>query len=165
MGRIRAEINEDFTFFVIKNYLQGADIEKSSKGGFDFIALTDHYLMAFEVKSAQKDKLSVGDVAEFIDKYSNFVVTTKFTFEGSNFIGTFSYPLKYLIFFFQPPGRKSMDDFFINFKSIVKEKLPKYAKNFHLSYVSFTNTNSRIRKQIEDTVQVVLDQVNNEMLS
>jgi len=143
MGRLRAEINEAYAYYIIRKYLgDNIRIEKSTKGGFDFLATTNNYTMAFEVKSPQVAKMDSRMMSEIIDKYLNYLVVNK-------------QKLYYVLFYFQPAGRKSMDDFFINFNKTLESNLPDYRTDLHLYYLTTANDKS-IRKQIEDALIQIL---------
>ena len=147
MGRLRSEINEAYTYFVAKKFLLNYKVEKSTKGGFDFMAIGDYFQIAFEVKSSQNGKLDMGLVSEIIDKYSNYTVINK-------------QPLQYVIFYFQPPGRKSMDDFYMNFNSTLAASFPDYQKYIHLFYLTTAYDQNSIREQIENGIGKVSNEIN-----
>jgi hypothetical protein len=142
---LRAEINEQFTFYVAKNYLQNIDLQKSTKGGFDFLATSTNYHMGIEVKNSVKGKLDNRTMNEIADKYSNYVTITKAN-------------LYLLLFFYQPSGRKSMDDFYLNFNKIIEEKLPEFKNRIQLFYITTAKDRS-VKQQIENGLNKVLNEI------
>jgi len=84
-------------------------------------------------------------MGELIDKYLNYLVVNK-------------QKLYYVLFYFQPAGRKSMDDFFINFNKTLESNLPDHRSDLHLYYLTTANDKS-IRKQIEDALIQVLKKI------
>lgn len=149
IGRLRAEINDSYAYYVISTHLQDRfKIEKTTRGGFDFMATTDQYAIAFEVKSPQSGRLDSRTMKEIIDKFSNYLVINK-------------QRLHYVLFYFQPAGRKSMDDFFLNFKKILADSPLENKKDLHLFYLT-TSEGKSIRGQIEEALAALLVTLNKE---
>ena len=123
IGRLKAELIEDYTYYVSKNYLTGYKVSKDNKGGFDFIATNNNALIAFEVKYLTKGKLDSRIISEIIDKFTNYTQSI-----SSN--------SHYVLFFYQPNGRKSFDNFYSKFNDILNNRFPEIKERFHLYYAS-----------------------------
>ncbi|HEX8195607.1 MAG TPA: ATP-binding protein [Pyrinomonadaceae bacterium] len=123
INRLKAELIEDYTFFVSKRFLQNYNVQKDEKSGFDFVANSDNHLIVFEVKYLQSGQPSSRNINEIFDKFSNYQQTTSLD----------SY---YVLFFYQPNGRKSFDNFNKKFQDLVKKKHPELANKFFLFYTS-----------------------------
>jgi hypothetical protein len=146
IGRVRAEINDAYAYYAISRYLMDRfKIEKTTKGGFDFIATTGQYAIAFEVKSPV-GRLDSRTMSEIIAKFSNYLVINK-------------QRLYYVLFYFQPAGRKSVDDFFLNFKKALADSPLENKEDLHLFYLT-TSGGKSIREQIEAALAIVLTEIN-----
>lgn len=113
ISMVRGEINDAFVLLVIKLHFHNWKVEKTTKGGFDILAESPKYHLAVEVKNPVRGGLDDRTINELIDKYSNYITIN-------------SHQLYFLVIYFQPPGRKSFDDFFVKFNERVKEQLPEY---------------------------------------
>lgn len=123
IGRLKAELIEEYTYYVSKKYLTEYEVQKENKGGFDFIANKESVSIVFEVKYLQYGLLDTRNINEIIDKFTNYLQTVS----ANSF---------YILFFYQPNGRKSYDSFYTKFFDIINEKLPKLSHRFMLYYIS-----------------------------
>jgi len=123
IGRLKAELIGDYTFFVTKKHLVNYSVHKENKGGFDFVANRESDSIVFEVKFLQYGKRDDRDVIEIINKFTNYVQL-------------FDLKSNYVLFFYQPNGRKSYDEFYADFFKIIEDKVPNLKKHFHLFYTS-----------------------------
>lgn len=123
IGRLKAELIEDYTFYVTKRHLKEYVVTKENKSGFDFIANSDTDSIVFEVKYLQFGRPDSRNINEIINKFTNH-------------LQVFSNKTHYVLFFYQPNGRKSYDDFYTRFHDVIANKLPELKNRFHLYYTS-----------------------------
>ncbi|MBX2906471.1 MAG: ATP-binding protein [Taibaiella sp.] len=159
MSRIRSEINEAFAYYVIKNRLSVASelyhtefdtIEKTTKGGFDVLASASTYNIAFEIKSA---------LGMQVDSFSFDEVVAKFT----NYRTISRKKLKFVLFFYMTPGRKTLDEFYYNFNDRLSYMRPELRDDITLFYLRNGNSQG-VRSQIEIAIDSVFKNLSDKEL-
>ncbi len=123
IGRLKAELIEDYTFFVTRRYLKDFTVIKENRSGFDFVASNQENAIVFEVKYLQYGRPDSRNINEILNKFTNH-------------LQAFASNAHYVLFFYQPNGRKSYDEFYSKFYDIVSYKLPELKSRFHLYYTS-----------------------------
>lgn len=147
LGRLKAELIEDYTYYITKRHLDKYNVQKENKGGFDFIAKKENESIVFEVKYLQYGKPDPRNINEIIDKFTNYLQM----FPVNSF---------YVLFFYQPNGRKSYDEFYSNFFDIIRNKLPDLSERFFLYY------NSEYRGDANSArLETYLDQIQNKIIA
>ncbi len=123
IGRLKAELIEDYTFFVTKKYLREYEVKKENRSGFDFVASNEKNEIVFEVKYLQVGRPDNRNINEIINKFTNHLqMSNKST--------------HYVLFLYQPSGRKSYDEFYMRFHDVIANSLPELKNRFHLFYTS-----------------------------
>jgi hypothetical protein len=123
IGRLKAELIEDYTFFVTRRYLKDFTVIKENRSGFDFVASNQENVIVFEVKYLQYGRPDSRNINEIINKFTNH-------------LQAFASNAHYVLFFYQPNGRKSYDEFYSKFHDIIAYKFPELKNRFHLYYTS-----------------------------
>ena len=88
LARLWAEVNEQFTFYVVSRHSEGLEVGRTTEAGFDILGDVYNQRLALEVKTFRDNKIDTRIIAESIDKYENFSVSN-------------SQPLYYGLFVFQ----------------------------------------------------------------
>ncbi|WP_454802076.1 hypothetical protein [Mucilaginibacter phyllosphaerae] len=141
ISRLRAELNEIFTFHIIRLQLEHANIKRTMRGGFDFLAELPGYQIAFEVRSPVNGRLEQRAFNELADKYSNYVTINH-------------HRLFYALFIFQPRGRKSLDSGNMQLEQNMRNSLPDIQSYITVQYITSANDRN-IREQIEEVLNKV----------
>lgn len=123
ISRLKAELIEDYTFFVTKKFLKSFEFTKDTSNGFDFIGSSNKTYILFDVKYAHFSQKAARNVNDIIDKFTNYTKSS-----GRN-----SY---YVLFYYQPNGRKSYDEFYSQFFDVLKNKFPEISDRFFVFYTS-----------------------------
>lgn len=124
ISRLKSELIEDYTFFVTKKYLKAFDIAKDASSGFDFVAKNkEKVYILFDVKYAHYGQKAARNVNDIIDKFMNYVKSS-----GRNSF--------YVLFYYQPNGRKSYDEFYSQFFDVLKNRFPEISERFFVFYTS-----------------------------
>jgi hypothetical protein len=124
ISRLKSELIEDYTFFVTKKFLKTFELTKDTSSSFDFVARnSDNIYILFDVKYAHYSQKAARNVNDIIDKYMNYLKSS----------GRKSY---YVLFYYQPNGRKSYDEFYSQFFDVLKNRFPEISDRFFLFYTS-----------------------------
>ena len=148
IGRIKAELIEDYTYYVTKRHLENYKVTKENKGGFDFIAKGDKCSIAFEVKYLQYGRPDNRNVIEIVNKFTNY-------------LQSFDANTNYVLFFYQPNGRKSYDEFYAKFFDMLNSKMPDLKERFHLFYTSEDRgdaNSGRIEEYLDQVLSKISEQ-------
>lgn len=123
IARLKAELIQEYTFYVSAKFLTEYTVSRENKFGFDFIAQKDQINIVFEVKYIQNEQVDSRIIYDILDKFSNYSQIS-------------SVECHYVLFFYHPDGRRAFDTFHTKFFDIVNNKIPQLQFRFHLYYTS-----------------------------
>lgn len=146
LSRLRAEINEDFAYYVSREVLQDYKFNDTNGGGFDFIGEAEDHLLAFDVKTSVTGKPDNFTMNEIMDKFSNLNLRSN------------KKPF-YILFYFLPNKRKSLDEFYLLFNERLKAPGFTYKNQMHMLYITEGDPRGA-RKIIEDYLKSIIPNVN-----
>ncbi len=123
VSRLKAELIQEYTFYVSAKFLSDYTVMRENKFGFDFIAQKNQVNVVFEVKYLQNQQVDSRTIYDILDKFTNY---SQISEERCH----------YVLFFYQPNGRKAFDSFKDKFYDLVNNKIPELISRFHLYYAS-----------------------------
>jgi hypothetical protein len=150
--RLKAELIEDFTFFVCKNYLNDRkfDVSKEVREGFDFFATLNNITILFDVKYFEYSKPNSRSINEIINKYNNL----------SNSITNDCY---YVLFFYLPNGRNDFEIFKNKFSDFVSNGETVLKNKYYLFFAS-SSDNEASSARLNSYLDIVLKEVNKQSI-
>lgn len=123
ISRLKAELIQEYTFYVSSKFLTEYAVSRENRFGFDFIAQKNQVNIVFEVKYLQNEQVDSRTIFDILDKFTNYSQISDVR-------------CHYVLFFYQSNGKKAFDSFSTKFFDIVKSKIPELHSRFHLYYAS-----------------------------
>jgi Cdc6-like AAA superfamily ATPase len=151
MARLKAELIQEYTFYVSTKFLAQYTVSRENKFGFDFIAQKEQINIVFEVKYIQNEQVDSRMIYDILDKFTNYSQIS-------------SMGCHYVLFFYHPDGRKAFDSFHDKFFDIVNNKIPELQSRFHLYYTSEYRGDANTGR-LETYLGQIIEKVENEFKS
>ena len=123
ISRLKAELIQEYTFYVSSKFLTEYTVSRENRFGFDFIAQKNQANIVFEVKYLQNEQVGSRTIYDILDKFTNYSQISEVR-------------CHYVLFFYQSNGKKAFDSFSDKFFDIVNNKIPDLQSRFHLYFAS-----------------------------
>lgn len=138
LARLWAEVNEQFTYYVVRRHSEDLKVGRTTEGGFDILGEVFNQRLALEVKTYRDNKIDSRAIAESIDKYENFRVST-------------SQPLFYCLLIFQRRKLNSNQGTRQTFQSRIRQANINEPQHLNLGFIDMSDEEG-ITFQIEQAL-------------
>ena len=122
LRRLKAEILEDYVFYISEKTLQNYSLNRDNRDNFDFTAEVNNYTIAVDIKYRKKDSPNTSDI---INAFRNFENFTKVTSGNA----------KYILFFFVA-GESSYSKLHATVRRILNNDFPTLKGIAEIVYIS-----------------------------